>query len=547
MPDTSMTAPASHTATEHAVPPALEAYLRAEVDEIRRIYLMRFPQHRIRFVILQGNGPVWGDPQIVEGTAAIEPAQVDGDCLGMFEDGSTAPDAPRVSIRIRVPRLPTEAEERMTDAPWQPSGRGLGRLYALSPMLYERLRYAHEVRQERRAQAHRWAALPFGGVTPLFAPLQQPPAADKSPAIVIAMHWLETGGAEKLAFDSIRWAREAGLRIIVVANVPSVQRMRGKLGEDVTFIRLDRYLPQKEWALYLENLIRAENVRILHIHHCIPAYAALAHLRLATPWLKVADSTHVAEYADGGFARVSAVWSNFIHLQHVISHQLRDLYARHAGAGQRVRLGRMLPTGPAAVPPPPNMTAKKTELSVTFIGRLYYQKRPLTVVLIMKALADWAKKAGVKIRFDMIGEGPFEGACHALLGRLGIRDLVTTHAAGADVPAILSRSDILLLPSSNEGLALVCYEAVEHGAIPISTDVGGQAEIIPEALLVPRDPSKALAATVDIVHKLWTDQTFLDAQVAGLHARYAAIAAEPKAEEVILGFYREALSGRGAL
>ncbi|QUS36093.1 glycosyltransferase [Falsirhodobacter algicola] len=536
MTDASLSVAASHYAGAHAA----DVPIRSEIEKAVAIYERRFPHHAIRFILSQGMDPVYGHPDIIHGPIVLEPHLLSADTFGIIERGSSSPDAPRLTVRLAFPRKATPLERKVSDPDWAPRGK-LRHLYRASPMMYERLRHWHERRQEARSTGHSWRSLPFTGFAPDYS-APAPATADGRPAILIAMHWLETGGAEKLAFDCVRWARDLGLRIFVVAGNRSLQRMEGKLGEDVTFLRLDRYLPPHEWPLYLERLIREENIGLIHIHHCTPVYAALAHLRVTTPWVKVIDSTHIIEYADGGFARISGVWSNYIDMHHVISDQLARMYRERFHTGPKIRLGRMLDRAHSVTPATPNMAARQTNLTVTFVGRLYYQKRPITVVLAMKALADWARGAGVVPAFHMVGEGPFGAACLRLINRLGLREMVTLHEAGTDVPALLAKSDIMILPSANEGLALVCYEAIEQGAIPISTRVGAQDEILPDALLVPRDPQQACRGIVAAVRRLWEDQAHLDAQAAQLRDRYAALSADPTAEEVIKDFYQQALA-----
>ncbi|MBP0575449.1 glycosyltransferase, partial [Mycobacterium tuberculosis] len=56
----------------------------------------------------------------------------------------------------------------------------------------------------------------------------------------------------------------------------------------------------------------------------------------------------------------------------------------------------------------------------------------------------------------------------------------------APVAELLAEAHILLLPSENEGLALVAFEAARADCLVISTDVGAQREIVAPACLVPR-------------------------------------------------------------
>lgn len=53
------------------------------------------------------------------------------------------------------------------------------------------------------------------------------------------------------------------------------------------------------------------------------------------------------------------------------------------------------------------------------------------------------------------------------------------------MPDIMNCIDILVLPSLNEGLPLVCAEALSCGAAVVGSDVGGVAEVIGQDNVVP--------------------------------------------------------------
>jgi len=48
----------------------------------------------------------------------------------------------------------------------------------------------------------------------------------------------------------------------------------------------------------------------------------------------------------------------------------------------------------------------------------------------------------------------------------------------AALAAHYAAADVLVLPSANEGIALVVYEAMAAGQLVMTTDVGGQAEVV---------------------------------------------------------------------
>lgn len=531
-------------ASERPANPSISQRLKRELAEIRAIYDLLYGDCALTYLLFEGTSPVWSAPQVTEGCATIGWQHLSGEYLGCITRPGPHPGAREVTVALSVPRAPTAGEIANVEAPWRPVRR-LKAVYAALPMVYEEIRYQAEMWRGRMAtKRHNHDSLPRGNGSPLLPAVAIRPA-EKRPAVLIGFHWLEVGGAEKLAFDSVKWALEAGLRVFVVASVASLQRLSDRLPDhpDLRFIRLDRYLPHHLWPRYVQRLAAAENIRLIHIHHCQPLYEALPQLRIFAPWLKVIDSTHIVEYANGGYPRISGVWTNFIDMHHVISGELVEYYRSQFDVSHHVRLGRMIERREGGAVPPPNMRSGQKTLHAAFVGRLYYQKRPIVLVEILRALSRWADRRGIAFRATIVGEGPFGDAVRKLVQRYGLGDRVEMQAAGADVPALLSCADILLLPSSNEGLALVCYEAIEQGCIPVSTDVGSQDEIVPAELLVPLSPRRTVRATLRAVDRLWSDADFLDRQHRQMQAAWARISADPTAREVLMPVYQATARG----
>lgn len=521
-------------------------YISREVTEAISIYKCLYPGCELRFIFRIDEATISATATVSEGRAPLHVDLLGAGYLGQVNIPGPHDASPAVTISISIPRPPLPSERRQTDTPWQPQ-RPLRFIFRMAPMLYEQIRYLAEMARWRRAdKSHRTSSLPFGGSALFSKP--RAPATGKRPAILVGMHWLEVGGAEKLGLDTIRWAREAGLRVFVVASVPELQRLKGQLPDspDVTFLRLDRYLPHHLWPRYVEELVRAENIRLIHIHHCRPLYDALPHIRTATPWVKVIDSTHIVEYADGGYPRISGVWSNFIDMHHVISGQLEDYYRDKFLVVGKVRLGRMLDRREdAGALSGFRLQAGQKSLHISFIGRLYYQKRPIIVVETFRRLSRWAADNNVELSGSLVGEGPFLPAVQRLIQRYGLQDKVALLPADTDVPALLERSDLMLLPSNNEGLALVCYEAIGRGCIPLSTDVGSQYEVVPADLLVPLSPYDTVRETLGIVDRLWRDPAFLARQKQELTAAFSKLGRDMTAKEILMPIYEETALSAG--
>src|ERR1022692_3130938 len=72
---------------------------------------------------------------------------------------------------------------------------------------------------------------------------------------------------------------------------------------------------------------------------------------------------------------------------------------------------------------------------------------------------------------------------------------------------VMSASDLLLLPSREEGIALVLFEAMSMGAVPVATDVGGQRELVtPDCGVLLPFNERLADATAEALDALLTDE-----------------------------------------
>lgn len=514
--------------------------VQAEIDKATYLYETAYPGYEIDLYLSQSNDVVPPRARVVEGHTDLREWEMAPGYLGLFQVGQRGTHAFKVSVFISLPRKPNPAEYKSHGQPRVMVSRKARLLFKTSPLALEYAKYVVEQRHiQKRYDVHGWDKLQCARdfVRP------DPSAHDVRPSILIGFHWLEHGGAEKLALDTVHWALEAGLRVFVVSELDGLHRVQDKLPDhpDVVFLRTDRYLPADQLARFFMPLILRENIKAIHIHHYTPIYEILPSIKSQHADITVIDSTHIVEHHDGGFVRIAGVWSNFVDVHHVISHELETVFLDKFQVRDKVVLGRLLDHDrTAAARAPFSLEAGQDKITIAFVGRMAHQKRPTLVALQMKALAAWAIENDVKIDFQIVGEGPHLEIFKALLARYNLAGISTLHEANTDVPALLAQSDILLLPSSNEGLALVCYEAIEQGVVPISSDVGAQSELIPESLLTSANPLTSIKQTVSIVETLLQDKAALDAAKTALGGSYETVSQDPKAYDVLMPIYTAA-------
>lgn len=114
---------------------------------------------------------------------------------------------------------------------------------------------------------------------------------------------------------------------------------------------------------------------------------------------------------------------------------------------------------------------------VTFLGNLIPIKNVLTLPEIFKRVDE--KINGQPIKFWIVGNGFQEGDLRHELQNTGIDFTMFGKVAPELIPNFLLSTDILVLPSINEGLPLSVLEAIMSGCHVVAAKVGG----IPECTI----------------------------------------------------------------
>ena len=163
---------------------------------------------------------------------------------------------------------------------------------------------------------------------------------------------------------------------------------------------------------------------------------------------------------------------------------------------------------------------------VAFVGNLHAVKNVLSLPAIF---AEVAKRYDASLKFWIVGDGKlrtqlesvfslsFRPNDHSLSFRpndhsLSFRPNEVSgeisffgNQPSPAMPDIMNCIDVLVLPSLNEGLPLVCAEALSCGASVVGSDVGGVAEVIGSENVVPLGDSFVTGMADKIV-------SFLDAK-----------------------------------
>jgi len=128
---------------------------------------------------------------------------------------------------------------------------------------------------------------------------------------------------------------------------------------------------------------------------------------------------------------------------------------------------------------------------------------------------NWAKNYGLLINafgrslaateatLVLVGDGPEKEPLQAAAAAANLSSRVRFLGDRSDVQAILPAFDVFCLSSRTEGYSIALLEATSAGLAVVATDVGGNSEIIQNAvsgLLVPSGDERALAAALTGLH-----------------------------------------------
>lgn len=103
------------------------------------------------------------------------------------------------------------------------------------------------------------------------------------------------------------------------------------------------------------------------------------------------------------------------------------------------------------------------------------------------------------VRFQFVGDGPMRAALQQQADRLGIGSAVAFLGHREDVPELLARSALFVLPSRSEAFPNGLVEAMAAGVPSIASRVGGILELVQhqrDGVLVPVADPSALAAAI---------------------------------------------------
>lgn len=392
---------------------------------------------------------------------------------------------PEFLIRYRQHDIPTQWPNRDNIRKRMEFRQYLRRRY---PKLWKRNGFPRPTHPAKR---------PVLSVIPFSNPV--PKQAGK-PRVLLILPWLNLGGADKFNLNLVGQLSRRGYSISICTTVPSANSWLAEFSRYTPDIfSLPNFLTPEAQPLFLRYMIESRQTDVVLISNSMLGYSLLPYLRAHCPQTIFVDYNHmvVSQWLEGGFPGVAVHDQPHLDLNIVNSEQVRQWMIARGADPARIEVCHINQDTDQWDPARfdrqalrKKMNLPENETILLYPARLDPQKRPRILIEILRQLRDH----GQRFVCLVAGDGPQRNWLEAAVRRYRLGDAVRLlgPVPPTRMPELMAVSDILLLPSKEEGIALSLFEAMAMQVVPVSADVGGQRELVtPETgFLIPHGPDE---------------------------------------------------------
>lgn len=303
--------------------------------------------------------------------------------------------------------------------------------------------------------------------------------------ILMILPWMVVGGADKFNLDLIKGLNKDEYEFVLVTTEPSNNPWRLQFEETAKIYELPSFLDQKYWNAFLMYLIEVNNIDIIFNTNSKFGYAVAPYLKSKHPEIPIMDYVHMEEWynRNGGFSRDSSAYSSVIDDTYVCNANSEKILVEHFKRNpEEVHTVYIGVDEKKFNPELYNREEILKELNIEtngrktigFICRISEQKRPFLLLRVLKEL----KEKRDDFLVIVAGDGPLLADVKLEAKKLNLTKNIVFLGNVKETEKIYAISDMTLNCSIKEGLALTAYESLSMGVPVLSSDVGGQKELI---------------------------------------------------------------------
>lgn len=307
--------------------------------------------------------------------------------------------------------------------------------------------------------------------------------SNRNRILIIAPSFV-VGGADIFALNLIKGLREKNYEISIITTKKCDYILRQQVEEYVDeYFDLTTFLKEKDWASFIYHIIKSRKIQCVLITNSFYGYYALPWLKYHFKQIPFVDYIHAENWTlrNGGFPKDSNSVANYLDETYTCTKHLKDMMYtimnRNIKNIKPVYIGTDTDFYDNTVEYEGEKEMKekyKGKKVILFIARIVHYKRPLFAVKLLQEILKDRKD----IVLIMVGDGAALKDVEQYVRDENISEYVHFYGMQDDVRKFYKVADLTLICSLREGLTLTTYESLAMGIPVVSSDIGGQKELI---------------------------------------------------------------------
>ncbi len=311
---------------------------------------------------------------------------------------------------------------------------------------------------------------------------------DKSKGIIhitMIFPWLELGGGDLFNLSLARGLDKDRFSVSILTTEVAENTWRDRFTPytDDIFV-LPNFMDTDSMLAYISFHLQTRQTDVLFLSNSFMGYYCAPWIKVHFPHLPIVDYVHMEEWywKNGGHARTSGRLGGVLEKTYVCNGKTeqvyREVFGREPQTVETVYIGvDAAHFSPAVINAADAASLFDIEAGrpiILFVGRLVPQKRPF----LMLAIARRLKEQGSNAAFVVVGDGPQLKEMQTVVQYHHLKNTVYFAGRQDDTRPFYKAASLTLICSIKEGLALTAYESLSTETPVITSDVGGQAELV---------------------------------------------------------------------
>lgn len=308
-------------------------------------------------------------------------------------------------------------------------------------------------------------------------------------SMLLVFPWMEMGGADQFNLDIVRRIDKDKFTITIITTLKAENEWRNRFEECTPDIHhLPDFLDTADYAEYVSYLIKSRNIHVIFLSNSYYGYYLMPWIKVKFPKIAVIDYVHMEEWywRNGGYARLSGVSEWCIDKTYVCNNKTRrvliDHFKRREDSVETLYVGvdkeRFDSEKIAYGEIRERFGIPKDKKVILFPCRIHPQKRPFFMFEIAKKVIAIRND----ICFLVAGDGAQWRELKEEIEHSGFNDYFVCPGQIDEMEKVYRDSNLTLICSLKEGLSLTAYESCAMRTPVITSDVGGQSELIDESV-----------------------------------------------------------------